>query len=235
MGTIYFIYITTNLLNSKQYVGYHSTKNLDDGYLGSGVALHLAIKKYGKENFKREIIKFLNDNKTHLLLEEYYINEFNSLTPNGYNISPAGGLGLKNSLSDEMKKKISASCKGRSAWNKGKVGVYSKESLKKMSESQKGNKLDDNVKEKISKKLKGRSVWNKGKKLTEEHKNNISNGEKGRVQSKETKEKIKKGNIGLKTSNETKEKMRQAKIGKRHSPETKEKMRKSQQERFSQK
>ena len=52
----HIVYQTTNLINGKVYVGKHSTKNLDDGYLGSGRALLKAITKYGKENFKREVL-----------------------------------------------------------------------------------------------------------------------------------------------------------------------------------
>ena len=47
-----FVYITTNIVNGKQYVGSHGTNNLNDGYLGSGQALHLAFEKYGKGNFQ---------------------------------------------------------------------------------------------------------------------------------------------------------------------------------------
>ena len=51
----YFVYVTTNNNNKKQYVGDHSTNNLNDKYLGSGTLLTRAIKKYGKEKFKRKI------------------------------------------------------------------------------------------------------------------------------------------------------------------------------------
>ena len=54
----HFIYKTTNLLSGKYYIGMHSTDDLEDGYLGSGNRLRLAIRKHGKENFKREILEF---------------------------------------------------------------------------------------------------------------------------------------------------------------------------------
>jgi hypothetical protein len=55
---IYLLYKTTNLINGKTYIGIHQTKNINDGYLGSGLYFLRAVKKYGKENFKREILEF---------------------------------------------------------------------------------------------------------------------------------------------------------------------------------
>lgn len=54
----HYIYKTINLLSGKYYIGMHSTDDLDDGYIGSGNRLRLAIRKHGKENFKREILEF---------------------------------------------------------------------------------------------------------------------------------------------------------------------------------
>lgn len=51
-----FIYITTNLVNGKKYLGQRKYSKGWESYLGSGVAFKKALKKYGKENFKREII-----------------------------------------------------------------------------------------------------------------------------------------------------------------------------------
>lgn len=104
----HYCYITTNLINGKQYVGDHSTNNLDDGYLGSGTGLKLAIKKYGKEKFKKEILEFLDNKNDAFDAQIGFINEYDTLAPNGYNISPHGGYGVNNSeLNESTKKKLS--------------------------------------------------------------------------------------------------------------------------------
>jgi hypothetical protein len=48
------IYCITNLINGKKYIG--SDSNNNPKYMGGGTYLKKAIKKYGKENFKKEII-----------------------------------------------------------------------------------------------------------------------------------------------------------------------------------
>jgi len=70
----HFIYKTTNLLNGKYYIGMHSTDNLDDGYLGSGVRLRYSVNKYGRENHLREILEFVNNRIDLRKREEEIVN-----------------------------------------------------------------------------------------------------------------------------------------------------------------
>ena len=66
------IYLTTNLINNKKYIG--STNNNNPYYLGSGVYLNKAIKKYGRKNFKREILETISNLEELRKKEEYYKN-----------------------------------------------------------------------------------------------------------------------------------------------------------------
>ena len=87
-----FVYLTKNLINGKEYIGSHHTNNIKDGYLGSGTILVYAIKKYGKSNFKREILEYCDDILSARKLEKIYIKKHNTLVPIGYNINPNGGM-----------------------------------------------------------------------------------------------------------------------------------------------
>jgi hypothetical protein len=92
----HFIYKTTNLLNNKFYIGMHSTSNLKDGYLGSGKSLRYAIRKYGEENFKIEIIEWCKNReiliqKEKEIITEEYVNDVNC-----YNMKLGGSGGFIN-------------------------------------------------------------------------------------------------------------------------------------------
>lgn len=76
-----FVYETTNLINGMKYIGkcIFSRQNGWKNYLGSGMYLKRAIEKYGKENFKREIIVLAMDAEELNELEEAIITISNAV------------------------------------------------------------------------------------------------------------------------------------------------------------
>jgi hypothetical protein len=87
----YFIYETINLTNNKKYRGMHQTYNINDCYLGSGVELAKAINIEGKQNFKREILEFVDDYDTLKKTERLYVNKEWIEREDTYNIVLGGG------------------------------------------------------------------------------------------------------------------------------------------------
>lgn len=110
MQYIGYIYLTTNLVNGKQYVGQHQSKEYDPYYKGSGTALKLAFDKYGLENFKCEILCWCKTIKELNYREQCEIVFHSTFAPNGYNIN-YGGRGRV--LRKNTKEKISKTLKGR--------------------------------------------------------------------------------------------------------------------------
>ena len=162
----YIVYETTNIINGKRYIGCHATNDLSDGYIGSGSLLKRAIIKYGIKSFKRVILHYAKDSEEMFKIEASLVTEEFVNTTKTYNLVP-GGLGgfkvqdiedwkLKLKLArrgkkpalglihtEESKKKISNSNKGRTPWNVGLPGTFTgkhhtEESKKKNSEAHKG-------------------------------------------------------------------------------------------------
>lgn len=87
-----YFYKITNLLNEHFYYGVHSTDNLEDGYMGSGKRLHYAYKKYGMQNFKKEILKFFDSSSEAYKYEAEMVTEELIRNPECYNLK-LGGFG----------------------------------------------------------------------------------------------------------------------------------------------
>ena len=94
------IYKTTNLINGKIYIGYHKSTGEQDSYLGSGTRLKLAIKKYGVENFKKEILYVYSSREEALEQEKRIVTESFVARENTYNMKCGGEGGWHHTHSD---------------------------------------------------------------------------------------------------------------------------------------
>lgn len=99
---MYFtVYKTTNLINGKYYIGAHKTEDINDSYLGSGVALCKAIQKYGRENFQKEILS-ITDTPEKMFLEEQKLIAYSLGKEECYNMMPGGFGGFDHINSSGM-------------------------------------------------------------------------------------------------------------------------------------
>lgn len=94
MKKYHFFYKTTCSITNKCYYGVHSTHDLNDGYIGSGKLLHEDIRKYGKEHFKCEHLKFFDSSKDAFKYEEAFVDEAIINSESTYNIAIGGQGGF---------------------------------------------------------------------------------------------------------------------------------------------
>lgn len=90
-----FVYITTNNINNKKYIGKCAYNKINgwENYLGSGKLLKQAIQKYGTENFSREIILECESITELDAAEKHYIQEVDACNNRNYYNIAEGGTG----------------------------------------------------------------------------------------------------------------------------------------------
>lgn len=184
----YYFYKITNTINNKYYYGVHSTNDMNDGYMGSGIALKNAYEKYGKSNFTKTIMRYFVDKEDMYEYEKLIVNKDLINDPLCYNLKTGGEAEYaytSESIEKNRQSNILAWKEGR---NKGTTG--NKEFGKHISEIQTGRKLSEDTKRKIGEKAKLRCgekspMW--GRKLSEETKAKLR-----RTFSEEHKQKLRK-------------------------------------------
>lgn len=169
-----FVYLITNTVNGKRYVGQHSGNDLQKYWKrniiwalhnqGQKRCLYAAIRKYGSESFEIKPLVIVGTKQDMDYYETSLIAGLNTKSPNGYNLTDGGEGTPGHSVSEEGRRKMSLKSKGRPSKLKGTV--KSEESNRKNSES------------------------HKGKALSEEHRRRISLAQLGGKRSEETKSKM---------------------------------------------
>lgn len=192
-----FIYITTNLINKKRYIGQKKIVKNDSHwktYFGSGRALKKAVAKYGKENFDRKIIDIAFSFEELNELELFYTKVFSVVTDRGwYNLCYGGG-GVKGAVgitrTEETKQKLRDAKLGEKNPNYGRV--YTEQEIQALKKKMSGE---------------GNPMYGKNGELSPNY---------GKKHSQETKDKMraaalgeKNHNYGRKMPEEQKEKLRE--------------------------
>ena len=200
---MYKIYLITNIENKKQYVGItkFSLEERFSQHIKWGFILTEAIQKYGHQKFSIKLIEEVESAERVYELEQYYIKQYDTKVPNGYNLTDGGDGIFGWEASEEYRQECSERVK--QLHKEKKVGMYGKnhseETKKKMSVSAKGNKNC------------------LGRKLSEESKQKIREKHLRKVVSEETKKKISENHHDISGKNNPM-------FGKKHSPETIEKI-----------
>lgn len=212
----HYVYEITNLINGKKYIGKRSCHCSieEDGYMGSGKNIKRAINKYGKHNFKKDILQLCETEQMAFEWEKVYIEQVKAYkNTNYYNIASGGEGGWGNfagKTEEEMilrSLRISEKVKGKLSGEKNpnygglketakvKLSISARERFKnKENHPFYGKHHSDETKEKIRKALTGKYTGENsplyGRKLTDETKALIGLKNKGREVSDETKKKI---------------------------------------------
>jgi hypothetical protein len=90
----YYLYEIKNLVNTKIYIGVHKTKNMDDGYMGSGKVILNAIKKYGLENFTKTILETFETSEAMFTREKEIVTDEFLARSDTYNLRRGGHGGF---------------------------------------------------------------------------------------------------------------------------------------------
>lgn len=203
----YKIYLITNLVNNKKYVGItkFSIEKRFIEHTKRGFILTESIKKYGKENFSIIELDECFDEQTAFILEKKYISDYNTKVPNGYNLTDGGDGIIGWTITEEQR--ILRSKQAKQLHKDKKVGMH-------------GKKHSDETKLKISESHRGRSKeWLRGRTLSDETKQKIREKHLGKIVSEETRKRISKNHHDVSGKNNPM-------YGKKHSPETIEKIKK---------
>jgi len=179
------IYKITNLINNKIYIG--QTINDRKSYMGSGRLIREAIKKYGNENFKKEILLKVDTIEELNEAEIRFIQEYDSTNCDiGYNLNEGGQFESRTgtTLHEETKRKISKSLKGFK---------HTEETRKKMSINSSG---ENNGMYGKGYKVSGEKNGRYGKSVSNKTRKKISESRKGKIASEETRKKISKKSSG---------------------------------------
>jgi hypothetical protein len=174
----------------------HNSKDLKDSYLGSGIALNRAIRKYGKEQFIRETLQIFQTADEAYKHEAAIVTQDEVKNQQCYNmrVGGKGGFDYINSIPNRLNAM-------KNPESRNKCIEAARITRAKNPEKYKSIAIDNAKKGAIS---------NIGKKRSLETRSKMSAGSKGHVCSEYTKEAVRQSRLGVKDNNETRLKKSEA-------------------------
>lgn len=243
-----YIYKTTNLINGKVYIGQHQRDELDTKYYGSGIKIRNALRKYGKAQFRIEVLCWENSIERLNTSEIAFVVAYDSCNPSrGYNLSFGGAAFNKGrKASAETRTKLRAVSTLRAPMSEEtrrklciaqRKVVHTAEWHAKIGLAHRGKMLSEETKEKDR-------VAHRGKKHTEATKLKLSlanmGKNSGRKHTLEENEKNRMAHLGkpawnkgIPASPEGEERLRKMRLGTKLSDEHKRKLSLGSQERWA--
>lgn len=176
MGYKYnIVYKTTNLMNNKIYIGVHSTNDIHDNYIGTGKLIKLAIKKYGRNNFKKDILFIFNNPDEAYEKEMELVNEAFIESKDTYNLR-IGGMGGRENTEEfkEYLRQLHRDGHFSHIYKRGKDHhLYGKPRSKEFKQKLSKERMGENN---PMYGIKGKNHHCYGKSISQEHGKNISYG-----------------------------------------------------------
>ena len=181
----HYIYLTTDHLHNKKYIGKHYGE-LNDDYYGSGNIITRVIKKYGKSILSKEILHISKTEEENNIKEKEFIALFNALeNPLFYNIAPGGNGGdIFHNLPKWQQEQIRQEARVRSGGeNNPRYGVHLTEETKEKIRKNRDTSFTqtEEYRKKMSQAVSGEKNGMYGKKHTEEAKRKMSENSKGKT------------------------------------------------------
>lgn len=143
------VYKVINKVTNKVYIGQTISKlqvrkvaHINDSLAKrDNFIFHNAIRKHGRDNFTWKVIEYCDSKEEMDELEFHYIKQYNSILPNGYNMTEGGGGMLGYKITEEHRRNLSESHKGY---------IHTVEQRRKIGESSRCRKHTEETKIKLS-------------------------------------------------------------------------------------
>ena len=164
-GKHMIVYLVTNKINGKQYVGQtvdslgqRWREHLSESKSGTTYRFHRALRKYGEHAFSLQALHQCETKEEMDFVEIFYISLLDTKSPSGYNLTCGGDGTLGYRHTEEAKRKQSLTHRGkkRTVESIEKTAQahrgtrHSEETKRKMSESQKGKVPSEETRRKMS-------------------------------------------------------------------------------------